>query len=92
LRQARVTSVAPSACSSGVLACYARITVATTEQPSLDLFRLSEPSDPLPAPGETCDVEVRKGLSAGGVGDRLPRSADRLEIQVLTCAAAAPKS
>ncbi|MFT4253668.1 MAG: hypothetical protein QM608_14430 [Caulobacter sp.] len=91
LERVRVTSVAPSSCSSGVLACYARITVATRDQASLDLFLIAEPDTFLPASGETCDFEVQRGLFAGGVGDRLPRSADRLEISRISCTGAAPK-
>ena len=90
LRGALVTSVAPSPCSSGVLACYARITVSAKDQPSQDLFLIAEPNGRLPEPGATCDFEVQRGLVGGGQGDRLPRSADRLEIQAISCAAAAP--
>jgi len=90
LRGALVTSVAPSPCSSGVLACYARITVTTKDKPSQDLFLMAEPKARLPALGATCDFEVHRGLVGGGQGDRLPRSAERLEIQAISCAAAAP--
>ncbi len=84
LRQAVVTSVAPSHCGSGVVICYARITVGVEDHEQLDLFLRAEPDDQLPGLGKACDFEVHARLG-GGFGDRLPNLGAWLEVDRAFC-------